>query len=70
MTLGLPLPKFSLCVKEMQIEVVRQIGSHTLFVARTVQDDQWAEGLQFLTVHGMAWKQMTYGSSRASSSSR
>lgn len=56
---GLPVPKFSLRVREMQIESVRPMGSHKLFVARTIEDQRWADGLQMFQVHGFyqAWKQ-------------
>ncbi len=50
---GLPVPEFSLRVREMQIEQVRQLGSHTLFVARTIQDELWNTGSQFFVVHGI-----------------
>jgi flavin reductase (DIM6/NTAB) family NADH-FMN oxidoreductase RutF len=58
-TFGLPIPRFSLRVREMQIEAVRTLGSHTLFLARTVEDQRWAEGLQLFFVHGFyqAWRQ-------------
>jgi|SRR5271167_498100 len=52
-TLGLPVPHFSLRVREMQIELVRKLGSHTLFVARTIEDERWNDGLQFFVVHGI-----------------
>jgi flavin reductase (DIM6/NTAB) family NADH-FMN oxidoreductase RutF len=59
--LNLPVPEFSLRVREMRIEAVRNMGSHTLFLARILHDERWADGLQFFTVHGMyqAWKQST-----------
>ncbi|HVN77719.1 MAG TPA: flavin reductase [Terriglobia bacterium] len=59
--LGLPVPEFSLRVRELQIEATRKMGSHTLFVARIIQDESWADGLQFFTVHGFyqAWRQRT-----------
>ena len=51
--LGLPVPQFSLRVREMRIEAARKLGSHTLFVARTFHDERWNNGLQFFVVHGM-----------------
>jgi flavin reductase (DIM6/NTAB) family NADH-FMN oxidoreductase RutF len=51
--LGLPVPEFSLRVREMQIQEVRQLGSHTLFMARTIQDEVWKGGSQFFVVHGI-----------------
>ena len=50
---GLPVPRFSLRVREMEIEAVRNLGSHKLFLARTVEDQRWAEGLQLFFVHGI-----------------
>lgn len=58
-TLGLPVPEFALSVREMKIEIARRLGSHTLFVARTLHEERWADGLQFFVVHGIyqAWRQ-------------
>lgn len=50
---GIPVPQFSLRVREMQIEAVRDLGSHKLFLAKTVEDEHWAEGLQMFLVHGI-----------------
>lgn len=52
-TFGLPVPRFSLRVREMQIEAVRVLGSHKLFLARTIEDQRWADGLQLFFVHGI-----------------
>jgi hypothetical protein len=56
---GLPVPKFSLRVREMQIEAVRPMGSHKMFLAKTIGDQRWADGLQMFQIHGFyqAWKQ-------------
>ncbi len=56
--LGIPVPGFALRVREMQIEAARNLGSHTLFVAHIIRDENWAEGLQFFMVHGVyqAWR--------------
>ena len=58
-TFGLPVPEFSLRVREMQIHTVLPIGSHTLFVARTVDDQLWKDDLQLFQIHGFydAWRQ-------------
>jgi hypothetical protein len=55
---GLPVPQFSPRVREMQIETVRTLGSHTLFVASTIEDRSWADGLQLFQIHGFyqAWR--------------
>jgi flavin reductase (DIM6/NTAB) family NADH-FMN oxidoreductase RutF len=51
--LGIPVPGFALRVREMQIEAVRKLGSHTLFVAHVIRDETWADNLQFFMVHGL-----------------
>jgi flavin reductase (DIM6/NTAB) family NADH-FMN oxidoreductase RutF len=57
--LGLPVPRFSLRVRELEVLSVRDMGSHTFFLARTLQDERRADGLQFFMVHGFyqAWRQ-------------
>jgi flavin reductase (DIM6/NTAB) family NADH-FMN oxidoreductase RutF len=56
--LGLPVPPFALRVREMQIEVVRELGSHTLFFARLLHDERLGDDLQFCMIHGIyqAWR--------------
>ena len=58
-TIGVQVPEFALRVREMQVEAARRIGSHTLFVAKTISDNHLADGLQFFVVHGIyqAWRQ-------------
>ena len=55
---GLPVPCFSLRVREMHIDSVQTVGSHRVFLARTVEDCHLAEGLQLFFVHGFyqAWR--------------
>jgi flavin reductase (DIM6/NTAB) family NADH-FMN oxidoreductase RutF len=55
---GLPVPCFSLRVREMQIESIQTVGSHRMFLARTVEDCRLADGLQLFFVHGFyqAWR--------------
>lgn len=50
---GLPVPRFSLRVREMHVDDVRNLGSHKLFLAHTVEDQRWADGLQLFFVHGI-----------------
>jgi flavin reductase (DIM6/NTAB) family NADH-FMN oxidoreductase RutF len=54
----LPVPIFSPRVREMEIESVNRVGSHSLFVARTVTDERTADGLEFSVIHGFyqAWR--------------
>jgi len=58
-TLGVPVPGFALRVREMQVEATRKMGSHTLFVARTIRDEAREDGNHFFVVHGIyqAWRQ-------------
>ncbi len=49
---GLPIPEFSLAVKEMEVEEVRALGSHKLFICRTRANQHMAQGLQLSFVHG------------------
>ena len=43
------MPKFSLRVREMLIEDVKSLGSHKFFLARTVEDQNRADGLQLFS---------------------
>ena len=56
--LGIPVPAFASRVREMEVEVVRKLGSHTLFVARIIRDERWSDGPQFFMTHGLyeAWR--------------
>ena len=49
---GLPIPEFALNVKEMEIEEVRAMGSHKLFICRTEANHLRCHGLQLSFVHG------------------
>jgi hypothetical protein len=42
----------------MEIEAVRRLGSHTVFVARVVHEERCSDGLQFFMIHGIyqAWR--------------
>jgi flavin reductase (DIM6/NTAB) family NADH-FMN oxidoreductase RutF len=55
---GIPVPDFGLRVREMEIEAVRRLGSHTVFVARIVHEERCSDGLQFFMIHGIyqAWR--------------
>jgi flavin reductase (DIM6/NTAB) family NADH-FMN oxidoreductase RutF len=56
--LRLPIPEFALRVREMEIEAVRKLGSHTLFIARLIRDERLGKSLQFCMIHGIyqAWR--------------
>lgn len=56
---GLPVPRFSLRVREMQIEAIRPMGSHKLFICNTLEDRFYASALQLFVIHGLYqfWRQ-------------
>jgi hypothetical protein len=55
----LPVPQFSVRVREMQIETVRDMGSHKLFLACPVAEQRRADGLQLHFIHGFyrSWRE-------------
>lgn len=69
--LRLPVPVFSLRVREMEIESVNSVGSHSLFVARIISDERRTNGSEFSVIHGFyqAWR-LRHGLDTASSVSR
>jgi flavin reductase (DIM6/NTAB) family NADH-FMN oxidoreductase RutF len=56
--LGIAVPVFSPRVREMEIESVHTVGSHSLFVARTISDECFGNGPQLAVTHGFyqAWR--------------
>ena len=56
--LRLPVPVFAPRVREMEIESVNSVGSHSLFVARVLSDEHLAGGQEFAVIHGFyqAWR--------------
>ncbi len=50
--------EFALKVREMHVEAVHPLGSHTLFVAKMIAEESLAEGPQLFSAHGMyqAWR--------------
>jgi hypothetical protein len=55
--IGAPVPSFALSACRMQIEEFRDLGSHTLFVARRLTEERLADGPELFSAHGMykAW---------------
>jgi len=55
----IPVPAFALRIREMQVEAVHKLGSHTLFAAKTIRDQRLANGPEFFVAHGLyrAWRQ-------------
>jgi flavin reductase (DIM6/NTAB) family NADH-FMN oxidoreductase RutF len=57
--LGIPVPEFASRVREMEIEKVFRLGSHTFFIARTLSDEIDAERVQVNVIHGFyQWRRM------------
>lgn len=48
----LPVPRFSLRVREIEVAERLHMGSHTFFVCRLVKDYSLTDGLQFFQAHG------------------
>jgi flavin reductase (DIM6/NTAB) family NADH-FMN oxidoreductase RutF len=48
----IPVPVFALRVREMEIEKIQRIGSHTFFVARIVHNESFGDGLGLCVIHG------------------
>lgn len=57
-TFGIPVPVFASRVREMTIDAVHRVGSHSLFVARTVAEERRSTCPEFSVVHGFyqAWR--------------
>jgi flavin reductase (DIM6/NTAB) family NADH-FMN oxidoreductase RutF len=51
-TIDALVPSFALRAREMKIEVVHPLGSHTFFVARTIADEHFGDGPQLFNAHG------------------
>jgi flavin reductase (DIM6/NTAB) family NADH-FMN oxidoreductase RutF len=50
---SLPVPEFALRTREMQVEAVHKVGSHSLFIARTIHEERLAPGPEMFVVHGI-----------------
>jgi flavin reductase (DIM6/NTAB) family NADH-FMN oxidoreductase RutF len=48
-----PVAAFAIRAREMQVESIRQLGSHTLFVARTITEECLSDGPQLFSAHGI-----------------
>jgi flavin reductase (DIM6/NTAB) family NADH-FMN oxidoreductase RutF len=55
---GFPIPDFALRIRELEIDAVRRLGSHTLFFGRVVHDERLRDEPQFCMIHGIyqAWR--------------
>jgi flavin reductase (DIM6/NTAB) family NADH-FMN oxidoreductase RutF len=65
---GIPIPEFALRAREMEVEAVKHLGSHTFFIARVVQDERYAAGVELCVIHGFyqSWR-MEHGVDRSAS---
>lgn len=54
----IPVPVFTQRVREMEIEKVHRVGSHTFFVARIVRDESFTQTAGLCVIHGFyqAWR--------------
>jgi flavin reductase (DIM6/NTAB) family NADH-FMN oxidoreductase RutF len=51
-TFHIPFPAFALRVRELKIETVRALGSHSLLIGRIIHDEKLSDGLGFCSIHG------------------
>jgi flavin reductase (DIM6/NTAB) family NADH-FMN oxidoreductase RutF len=51
--LELPIPEFALRVIELEIETVKELGSHTFFVGRILREQVFREDEGFFMIHGI-----------------
>ncbi len=61
---GLPVPDFSLRVRDMEVTDIRELGSHQFFICRIVEDRRFVDGDEFFESHSFyqAWKHRQRGS--------
>lgn len=52
-TFGFPVPEFATKVRELRVEKVRRIGSHTLFVAAVVDESVYSYEPELCVIHGL-----------------
>jgi flavin reductase (DIM6/NTAB) family NADH-FMN oxidoreductase RutF len=52
-TLGIPVPEFSLAVRELRVEKVLPLGSHDFFVARIIGTQVHVSAPEFYRIHGL-----------------
>jgi hypothetical protein len=47
-----PVPEFAVRIREMELETVRKIGSHSFFVARILRDTALSDEPSLCVIHG------------------
>jgi flavin reductase (DIM6/NTAB) family NADH-FMN oxidoreductase RutF len=57
-TFGIPVPVFAARVREMEVEEIHRVGSHTFFVAKIISDEIFADCEIVCAIHGFyqAWR--------------
>ena len=57
-TFNIPVPQFAPRVRELQVERVHPIGSHTLFIAKVVHDERLSSAPELCVIHGFyqSWR--------------
>ena len=57
-TFNIPVPVFASRVREMEVEEIHKIGSHTFFVAKIICDETFAKSEGLCVIHGFyqAWR--------------
>jgi hypothetical protein len=57
-TFEIPVPVFACRTREMEVEKIHRIGSHTFFIARIVSDERFGSGNELFVIHGFyeAWR--------------
>jgi len=55
---AIPIPGFSLRVREMEVEVERKLGTHIFFLGRVIADQRFSDGVEWYVIHGhyQAWR--------------
>jgi flavin reductase (DIM6/NTAB) family NADH-FMN oxidoreductase RutF len=53
---GVPVPEFALRVRELEVEAVEELGSHTFFIARILHEEVYADNPNFFMIHGIYQK--------------
>lgn len=51
-TFHIPVPASAPRIREMEVEQVHKLGSHTFFIARIVSDEKFSDDLQVCVIHG------------------
>jgi flavin reductase (DIM6/NTAB) family NADH-FMN oxidoreductase RutF len=61
---GVPVPEFALRVRELEVQTVEELGSHTFFVGRILHEEIYADGPNFFMIHGIYQRVRATGTER------